>query len=192
MLYGTGLAGATVAVLGLGQVGRAIIQRLSGFGCARILGVDPAQTVPGVDMANLEDALAQADFVFLAAPLTNSSLGLINADALQHCRHGAFMINVGRGSVVDEEAIADALENGQLAGYAADVFACEDWGLPRRPAEVNERLRQSAATLLTPHLGSAVHAVRLAIEHRAADNLIAVLQGGEPVDAINQPLQAMA
>lgn len=191
-LYGTGLAGATVAVVGLGQVGCAIIQRLAGFGCARVMGVDPSQPLPGVDAFSLEEALAQADFVFLAAPLTDSSLHLLNAETLKHCQRGPFMINVGRGSVVDEEAIADALETGQLAGYAADVFACEDWGLANRPEKVSERLRNSANTLLTPHLGSAVHAVRMAIEHRAADNLIAVLQGGEPADAINCPEHAVA
>lgn len=191
-LYGTGLAGASIAVVGLGQVGRAIIQRLAGFGCARVIGVDPTQGIPGVDTCPLDEALAQADFVFLAAPLTETSLHLINADALRCCQRGSLMINVGRGSVVDEEAIADALENGQLGGYAADVFACEDWGLEIRPEKVSERLRKSANTLLTPHLGSAVHAVRLAIEHRAADNLIAVLQGREPADAINRPVHVMA
>ncbi len=191
-LYGTGLAGSTIAVVGLGQVGRAIIQRLAGFDCAKVIGVDPMQALPGEEVAFLDEALAQADFVFLATPLTDTSLHLLSADTLKHCQHGAFMINVGRGSVVDEEAIADALETGLLGGYAADVFACEDWGLPSRPAGVSERLRKSANTLLTPHLGSAVHAVRSAIEHRAADNIIAVLQGGEPADAINRPAHAMA
>ncbi|WP_028453867.1 NAD(P)-dependent oxidoreductase [Chitinilyticum litopenaei] len=186
-LYGTGLAGATVAVLGLGQVGQAIIHRLAGFGCARIVGVDPANAMAEVDVLPLTEALAQADFIFLAAPLTASSLRLINAETLRHCRPGTFMINVGRGSVVDEDALADALEQGVLAGYAADVFACEDWGLTGRPLQVCERLRLSDKTLLTPHLGSAVHAVRLAIEHRAADNLIAALQGKTPPDAVNQP-----
>jgi phosphonate dehydrogenase len=190
-LYGTGLAGATIAVVGLGQVGRAIIQRLAGFGCARVVGVDPTQRLPEADTRPLDEALAQADFVFLAAPLTETSLHLINADTLKSCQRGSLMINVGRGSVVDEEAIADALESGLLGGYAADVFACEDWGLKNRPARIPERLRNSANTLLTPHLGSAVHAVRLAIEHRAADNLIAVLQGGEPADAINRPAHVM-
>lgn len=186
-LYGTGLAGATVAVVGLGCVGQAIIARLAGFGYARLLGIDPLQCLPGVVSLTLEEALMQADFVFVAAPLTTSSLRMFDARALAHCKPGQFIINVGRGSVVDEEAIASALEAGNLGGYATDVFACEDWGIAQRPAAVPARLCAQANTLLTPHLGSAVRDVRLAIEHRAADNIIAVLEGHEPADAINRP-----
>jgi len=186
-LYGTGLAGATVAVVGLGCVGRAIIERLAGFGVARLVGIDPMHKLHGVETLALEEALTLADFVFVAAPLTPSSLHMIDARALAYSRSGQFIINVGRGSVVDEEAIAAALEAGNLGGYAADVFACEDWGLPQRPPVVPARLCAQANTLFTPHLGSAVRDVRLAIEHRAADNIIAVLEGNEPADAINHP-----
>ena len=186
-LYGTGLAGAEVAVLGLGAVGQAIIARLQGFGCNRIHGIDPQPRLPALQQLPLDEALARADHVFVAAPLTPTSLHLLNAQTLAHCKPGQFIVNVGRGAVVDEEAIADALDSGRLAGYAADVFACEDWALPGRPHSVPERLRTSPRTLLTPHLGSAVSSVRLAIEHRAADNIIAVLQGQAPGDAINRP-----
>ena len=187
-LYGTGLAGSTVAVVGLGRVGQAIVARLAGFGCERILGVDPASSPSGIEPVPLELALAQADFVFVAAPLTAQSHHLLGAAALAHCKPGQVLINVGRGSVVDESAVADALELGRLAGYAADVFAFEDWALPGRPDAVPARLRSHANTLFTPHLGSAVREVRVAIEHRAADNIVAVLQGKDPSDAINRPV----
>ncbi|MCZ8030775.1 MAG: NAD(P)-dependent oxidoreductase [Rubrivivax sp.] len=186
-LYGTGLAGATVAVIGLGQVGQAIVARLVGFGCARIVGVDPCQSADGVERLSLEQALAQAHFVFVAAPLTAESHHLIDAAALAHARPGQFMVNVGRGSVVNEEAIADALDSGKLAGYAADVFAMEDWGLANRPSVISPRLVDRSNTVFTPHLGSAVSEVRIAIEQRAAENIIAVLHGRAPADAINQP-----
>jgi phosphonate dehydrogenase len=186
-LYGSGLAGAEVAVLGLGAVGQAIIARLQGFGCARIHGIDPQPRLPALQQLPLQDALARADHVFVAAPLTPTSLHLLNPQTLAHSKPGQFIVNVGRGAVVDEEAIADALDSGRLAGYAADVFGCEDWALPDRPASVPERLRNSSRTLLTPHLGSAVASVRLAIEHRAADNIVAVLLGQAPPDAINRP-----
>jgi phosphonate dehydrogenase len=186
-LYGTGLADATVAVVGLGQVGRAIVARLAGFGCARIVGVDPRPSAAGVERLSLELALAQAHVVFVAAPLTPESRHLIDAAALAHARPGQFMVNVGRGSVVDEEAVADALDSGRLAGYAADVFAMEDWGLADRPFVISPRLLDRSNTVFTPHLGSAVSDVRMAIEQRAADNIITVLQGGAPADAINQP-----
>lgn len=191
-LYGTGLAGSTVAIIGLGKVGSAIAARLAGFGCARLLGVDPGPCPAGVEAASLEDAMAAADFVFVAAPLTPHSLGLVDAGVLAKARVGQFIINVGRGSVVDEDAVVGALDSGRLAGYAADVFACEDWGLPQRPDGIPGRLLTHPDTVFTPHLGSAVRAVRVAIEHRAADNILAALRGEEPGDAINRPETALA
>jgi phosphonate dehydrogenase len=186
-LYGRGLAGSTVAIIGLGKVGKAIADRLKGFGCARLLGVDPAARSRSIEMLSLRKALSSADYVFVAAPLTSGTHHLIAADALSRCKKGQLMINVGRGSVLDENAVADALEEGVLAGYAADVFAFEDWALNSRPLSVPARLRNHPGTLFTPHLGSAVTNVRRAIEHRAADNIIAVLSGHSPADAINRP-----
>lgn len=183
-LYGRGLHESVVAVVGLGQVGSATVARLAGFGCRRLLGVDPVARLPGVEAVSLEHALAAADYVILAAPLTPATHHLIDARRLQQCRDGQLLVNVGRGSVVDEAAVVDALASGRLGGYAADVFACEDWGLPDHPREIPPALLADPRTLFTPHLGSAVSRVRLAIEHRAADNIIAVLQGGEPPDAI--------
>ena len=189
-LFGTGLHNSVVAVLGLGMVGQAIVQRLSGFGCKLLLGVDPLNTIAGVTSCNLEEALTTADYVFVAVPLTASSIDMLNHQQLAYCKPGQLMINVGRGSVVNEQAVAEALEQGRLAGYAADVFACEDWGLDNRPLEIEPRLLAHPNTVFTPHLGSAVSAVRLAIEHRAADNVIAVLKGGVPPDAMNQVLKS--
>lgn len=186
-LYGTGLAGSTVAIIGLGKVGKAIAARLKGFGCARLIGVDPVARSRSIEMVSLRKALSNADYVFVAAPLTPGTLHMIAADTLAHCKRGQLMINVGRGSVVDESAVADALSGGILAGYAADVFGFEDWALNPRPRAVPVRLRKRPNTLFTPHLGSAVTNVRRAIEHRAADNIIAVLRGHSPADAINRP-----
>lgn len=185
--YGTGLAGSLVAVVGLGQVGRAIVRRLAGFDC-QILGVDPDPVgVDGVTPAALVAAVGRADYVFLAAPLTPRTRHFISRELLATARHGSLWINVGRGSVVDEDAIADALHAGAIGGYAADVFAFEDWSLPDRPSVIPKRLLAHPATLFTPHIGSAVTTVRRAIEHRAADNIIAVLEGRTPPDAINRP-----
>lgn len=189
-LYGRGLQDAVVAVVGLGRVGAAIVQRLAGFGCARIVGVDPAVRLPGVTTVSMADALAEADFVFVAAPLVPGSRHAIGAAALSGARRRPVLVNVGRGSVVDEEAVADALGDARISAYAADVFAFEDWSLTDRPSDVPQRLRAHPATLFTPHLGSAVHQVRLAIEHRAADNVLALLSGAVPPDAINTPAGA--
>jgi phosphonate dehydrogenase len=145
-----------------------------------------------VKAAALGEAMAQADFVFVAVPLSAGALHLIGHRCLESGKPGQLLINVGRGSVVDEEAVADALEDGQLGGYASDVYAMEDWGLSQRPRQIPVRLLSHPATVFTPHLGSAVREVRIAIEHRAADNIIAALQGKAPPDAINQPVRVAA
>jgi phosphonate dehydrogenase len=186
-LYGRGLDGSTAAVLGLGALGRAIAQRLRPFGC-RVLGVDTRpMVIDGVEPRDLAQALAEADYVFVALPLTPATRHLVDEHCIGRTRPGTLWINVGRGSVVDEAAMAAALASGQAGGYAADVFACEDWADPERPAGVPAALRARTHTLFTPHLGSAVAGVRLAIEHRAVDNVLAVLAGGEPPDAVNRP-----
>jgi len=186
--FGQGLHNSTAAIIGLGLVGQAIAQRLTGFGCQSLLSVDPKTSVHGVTPCTLTYALQHADYVFVAVPLTTESVNLIDRVELAECKQSLLLINVGRGSVVNEQAVADALESGCLAGYAADVFACEDWALSDRPQVIEPRLLAHPATVFTPHLGSAVRSVRLAIEQRAADNIIAVLSGSAPPDAINAPL----
>ena len=183
--FGTGLHKATVAIVGLGLVGQAIAQRLTGFGCNAILSVDPDNSLDGIKSCTLTYALQHADYVFVAVPLTESSLNLIDHEHLQQSKPGQLLINVGRGSVVNEHAVALALEDGPLGGYAADVFACEDWALSDRPLAIEPKLLAHPSTVFTPHLGSAVRSVRLAIEQRAADNIIAVLAGLAPPDAMN-------
>ena len=186
--FGKGLHNSVAAVVGLVLVGQAIAQRLTGFGCKSLLSVDPNTSVAGVTPCTLADALQNADYVFVAVPLTTESVNLIDHLELAACKPGQLLINVGRGSVVNELAIAQALESGRLGGYAADVFACEDWALSDRPLVIEPRLLAHPATVFTPHLGSAVRSVRLAIEQRAADNIIAVLTGAAPPDAMNVPL----
>jgi phosphonate dehydrogenase len=150
ILYGAGLDGSTVTIVGMGHVGRAIARRLSGFGC-RILGVDPQSDMPsGVVGRDLNSALADSDFVILAAPLTPATHHLIGRDAIAQMKPRTLLINVGRGSVVDETAVADALESDALGGYAADVFEMEDWALPERPMAIDPRLREHPRTLFTP------------------------------------------
>jgi phosphonate dehydrogenase len=192
MLYGMGLHRSTAAVIGLGAVGEAIVDRLRGFGCARILGVDPHRQIAGVAPSSLDDALSMADYVFVAAPLTQATLKLISAERLQLSPAHQVLVNVGRGSVVDESAVAAALREERLGAYAADVFAMEDWALADRPRAVHPDLLSSPRTLLTPHIGSAVRSVRLAIEQRAADSVVQVLRGDVPTDAVNQPARSNA
>jgi len=85
------------------------------------------------------------------------------------------LVNIGRGSVIDEDAVATALDRGSLGAYAADVFAFEDWARPERPPGIPEALRTHERTVFTPHLGSATTTARRSIERRAAENLLQVL-----------------
>ncbi|WP_417766572.1 NAD(P)-dependent oxidoreductase [Stappia sp.] len=191
--YGVGLADAEVGIVGFGRVGQAIAERLAGFGC-RISAFDaspgafPERFDASVARRGLPELLENSDFVVLALPLTPTTLHLIDASAISTMKTGALLINPARGSLVDEQAVADALEGGKLAGYAADVFECEDWARPDRPDCVNPRLRErTASTVLTPHLGSAVTRVRREIEASAARSIIDVLSGRQPAGAINVP-----
>ncbi len=183
VLYGAGLEGARVAVLGLGALGAAVAARLAPFGCD-LVGADPARDAPGVRRLPPEAALAGADAVVAALPLAPGTRGLIDGARLALLPPHALLVNVGRGSTVEEAAVADALEAGRLGGYAADVFACEDWALPDRPRAIDKRLLAHPRTLFTPHLGSAVRRVRQAIELRAAANIADVLSGRPPRDGI--------
>lgn len=186
ILYGTGLHHSTVAIVGMGRLGTAIAQRLSGFGC-RLLGIDPYTAMPaGVTASGLDPALADSDVVILATPLTANTHHLMDGEAIGRMKRGALLINIGRGSVADETAVLAALMDGTLGGYAADVFEMEDWALADRPRVIDPRLRTHPRTLFTPHLGSAVARVRREIELRAAENIADALAGRRPRDAINE------
>lgn len=183
ILYGTSLAGSTIGLIGFGAVGRALARMLQGFSC-RVQYCDPAVGAS----TPLEALLATSDFVLPLLPLTTSTFHLLDHQTLRRMKLGAYLINVSRGSVVDEEAVADALESGHLAGYAADTFEMEDWARHDRPREISPRLlRLTDRTLFTPHLGSAVASARREIERAAANNILQALRGERPSDAINNP-----
>jgi len=194
-LYGKGLHGAVASVIGLGAVGLAIVQRLQGFGCSRVLGVDLHPRSAALHQATLPEAFAQSDFVFLALPLTPHTHHLIGAELFAKARPGTVLINVGRGSVLRESDVADALTLGHLGAYAADVFELEDWGLDDRPSDIDPRLLGHPSTVFTPHLGSAVKEVRMAIEEQAAAHLLwGLKQRGCAVEAppLPQPCWAVS
>ena len=187
ILYGTGLHGATVGIIGFGPVGQALARVLKGFSC-RVLYCDPNPSGAGdATQVSIDELLAQSQFVVPLLPLTPETFHLFNAATLEKMKRGSFLINVARGSVVDEEAVADALESGQLAGYAADTFEMEDWARTDRPRAISPRLlRLTDRTLFTPHLGSAVDLVRLKIERAAASSILQVLRGERPAGAVNK------
>ena len=185
-LYGMGLAEARIGLVGMGAIGRAVARALQGFR-PQLRYVDPsAPARSGVERADsLPELLAWSDYVVLCAPLTPSSLHLIDAAALARMQPHTLLINPARGSLVDEAAVLDALQAGQLGGYAADVFELEDWARPDRPREIAPGLLAHPATLFTPHLGSAVVGVRREIERTAAQNILDLLAGRVPRHAVN-------
>jgi len=191
--YGAGLQGKTVGIIGLGRLGQAIARRLSGFD-PEILYTDPHPLSPDQEIQLrtrrffLGDLLQQSHFVIVACPLTPDTLHLISADRIAEMRSGSYLVNPSRGSVVDEKAVEAALEQGHLAGYAADVFEMEDWARNDRPQNVSVGLlARTDQTVFTPHLGSAVGEVRKEIEMEAARSILEALQGHVPRGAVNRP-----
>lgn len=189
-LYGVGLSGSIVGVVGMGAVGQAIARRLRPFDAA-VWYADPHPLAPEQEQSlmarrtTLSDIALACDFIVAAAPLLDGTKHLIGADFLRQVKPGAKLVNVGRGSVVDENAVADALAEGRLGGYAADVYELEDWARSDRPFSIPPRLLSlEDRTVLTPHLGSAVDKVRIDIAMRAAHNIVQFLAGEQPVDAI--------
>jgi phosphonate dehydrogenase len=175
----------------MGEIGRAVASRLAAFE-VRVLYSDTVslpkdvERAAGLTRVSTTELLATSDFVMPLLHLTPESYHLVGSQALSSMRRGALLVNLGRGSVVDEKAVAASLAEGHLGGYAADVFEMEDWAIEARPREINPALlADRSRTVFTPHLGSAVGRVRHAIELEAAQNVIDVFSGRRPRGAVN-------
>lgn len=149
-LIGSELHAKTLGVIGLGRIGTAVAERARAFGM-KILAVDPYLTSAqirqrGAEPANLNQMLAQADFVTIHVPLTDDTRALLGPEEIARMKEGARLVCCARGSIVDEEALADALDSGHLAGAALDVFATEPPGFTR--------LVQHPNVIATPHIGA--------------------------------------
>jgi phosphonate dehydrogenase len=196
-LYGTGLASRTVGIIGMGAVGQAIARRLAKFDMGAVTYNDPVRLPRETEDAlrltptSFEEVLATSDYVLPLTPLTPATRHLIGSREIAMMKRGSYLVNVCRGSVVDEQAVAEALADGHLAGYAADVFEFEDWALDDRPRMIEpELLAGDARTLLTPHIGSAVDDIRREIAMQAAQNILQALKGEIPAGALNAPAAA--
>ncbi|GAB3713613.1 2-hydroxyacid dehydrogenase [Spirosoma flavus] len=161
-LTGTDLHGKTVGVIGTGHIGKAFIRIIQGFGCKAIAyDIQPDRKLleTGVQYVSLSELLQQSDIVSLHCPLTLLTEHLINDQTLSLFKPNAFLINTSRGQLVDTLSLLNALDNGRLAGYAADVYEYEqhyfhyDFSGKTIWDEVLNRLRSHAKVLLTPHQG---------------------------------------
>jgi glyoxylate reductase len=173
-LLGRDVHGATLGIVGLGRIGRAVARRAEGFGmevlaAARERG-GRSEDGGGGERVALGDLLARADFVSLHAPLRPETRHLIDADALARMRPTAYLINTARGGLVDQDALAAALHDGGIAGAALDVTEPE-------PLPPDHPLLDAPNLIVLPHLGSATHATRERMADLAVDNLLAGLAG---------------
>jgi glyoxylate reductase len=170
LLLGRDLAGSTLGVIGLGAIGRAVAARAHALGM-RVLGWNRTpRPVPGVEPASLGALLERSDFVTVHVALTEETRGLLDAAALARMRPGATLVNVARGGIVDEEALAAQLASGRLAGAALDVFEVE-------PLPATSPLLAAPNLVLTPHIGSASVRTRTLMADLAVANLLAGLRG---------------
>lgn len=190
--YGMSLSGATVGFVGMGNLGHAIARLLTPFGIVEMLYYDQSERIPPQHWngpawrrVELQSLLSSCDLCIVSLPLVSSTHHLLDAEELKELRPGTYMVNVGRGSVVDESAVLQALNAGKLAGYAADVFEFEDWAVTSRPIAIPEALRKHPRTLFTPHLGSAVDHVRIQMSMKAAEQVRSVLFGEKAEFAVN-------
>ncbi|WDS36459.1 D-glycerate dehydrogenase [Pseudoxanthomonas sp.] len=185
-LLGADLHGSTLGILGMGRIGQAIARRARGFGM-RVVYHNRSQLKPeveaevGASYVGFDELLASSDHLVLVLPYTPASLHLINAEALAKMKPSATLVNIARGGIIDELALADALANGRLAGAGLDVFEGEP--------KVRPELLALKNVVLTPHIGSASLATRRAMVQLAVDNLIAAMgigpNAGNPPSLLN-------
>jgi len=176
ILLGREVHGATLGILGMGNIGRQVAQRARGFDM-RVLyhnrRRDPATEARlDVTYASLPELLREADYVTLNVPLTPETRGMIGRDALRQMKPTAVLINVARGGVVDHDALVEAIEQQWIAGAALDVTEPEP--LPR-----DHPLLGFENVIIAPHLGSATRQTRHAMAQMAVDNLRAGLKGAQ-------------
>ena len=190
-LYGLGLYGRTAGIVGLGLVGRAVAERLKGFGMNLVysdeISLPPDEEEQlGLTKVTFSGLLDSSDIVIPLLPLTDRTFHLFDRNALARMKKGSYLVYACRGSVVDEMAVVESLEKRHLAGYAADVFEMEDWIRPDRPRSIPKALLENTAqTFFTPHLGSAVDDVRIEIERYCTRSIFQALDGKIPEGKVN-------
>ncbi|HAD86964.1 MAG TPA: phosphoglycerate dehydrogenase, partial [Rhodospirillaceae bacterium] len=180
---GVEITGKVLGLVGCGNIGSVVADRAQGLKM-RVIAFDPYLTEDratelGVEKVALDDLLARADFITLHTPLTDSTRYIIDADALAKTRKGVRLINCARGGLVDEAALKAALESGQVAGAAIDVFEEE-------PAKENA-LFGMEQVVATPHLGAATSEAQEKVAVQIAEQMSDYLLDGAVSNALNMP-----
>lgn len=144
------LSGKTWGIIGLGNIGRRVADIAKAFGCRVIYcSTSGKNSQPGYERVSFAELLERADIASVHAPLDENTRGLMNRDAFQKMKSSAVFLNLGRGPIVVEKDLADALEHGEIAGAGLDVLAAE----PMREDNPLRRIKDSEKLIITPHIG---------------------------------------
>jgi D-3-phosphoglycerate dehydrogenase len=178
---GVELHGKTLGIVGLGRIGALVAQRASAFGM-HLLAYDPYVAPErakrmGVELCSLDELVARADFITIHLPKTPETKGLFGAELLGRCRRGVRIVNAARGGIVDEEALAEAVAAGQVAGAAIDVFATEP--------TTSSPLFALDQVVVTPHLGASTGEAQDRAGEQIAEQVLLALAGDFAPYAVN-------
>ncbi|MFN0074679.1 MAG: 2-hydroxyacid dehydrogenase [Chloroflexota bacterium] len=171
---------ATLGIVGLGRIGQAVVRRARGFDM-RVLyhsRMRREELEQGLEYVGFEELLATSDFVSLHLALNEATRHIISSNQLKMMKRSAFLINTGRGGLVNQAALYEALRDGVIAGAALDVTDPE-------PIPLDDPLLTLSNCIITPHVGSASFATRTRMATLAAENIVAVLSGQAPITPIN-------
>ena len=181
-MLGSGIMGKTLGIVGLGAIGQAIAKRARGLGMKVIYynrtRKPRVEDELGISYAPFEEVLSKADFIVLSVALTPETMKMIGEEELKTMKKSSYLINISRGQVVDEAALAKALKEGWIAGAALDVFEKE-------PIDADNPLLGLSNVVLTPHIGSATLEARKRLAETAAENIISLLKGVAPSSLLN-------
>jgi D-3-phosphoglycerate dehydrogenase len=180
------MPGKTVGLVGIGEIGRKVAKRLSGFD-VEILAYDPFVKEPpaGVRMTSLGELMAASDFVTVHARLTKETEGMIGSELLGKMKRTAYLINTSRSALVDEKALYEALESGRIAGAAIDVFDLE-------PPGADYPLVRLPNVTVTPHMAGGSNDAFYNCPKLLAAEIAKLLSGGEPRSPVNREVMAAA
>lgn len=171
-----GLAGKTVGIVGLGRIGEAVAEKLQAFHCNVAYHTRTEKDVPYPYHPKLKDLAEASDILIVITPGGPATNKLISADIIEALGPQGTLVNVSRGTVVDEAAMVKALQDGKLGAAGLDVFEKEP--------TVPEALFSMDNVVLTPHIGSATEETRAAMANRVVDNLRAFYRDGLPVNPV--------
>ena len=181
---GSELRGRVLGIIGLGKIGKQVCRRALAFEM-KVLAYDPYLTAEqiaeaGAQQVGLPELLQRADVITVHTPLTAQTRGMIGRAQLDAVRRGVYCLNVARGGIYDESALADALVSGHVAGAAVDVYAAE-------PMAPDNALRAAPNTLFTPHIGASTREAQARVGNEMAEQVVMALAGITPPYAVNAP-----